>query len=394
MTDLNDDSVEDPAVVAIDYHLTELRRLTENAGGGATRESLFDRTRNRVATDRHEIDDHVIGALVALAERVERLAGWQRTDHESACESADGLVEVREQLVAADVRIRRLDAEDVRHGGAIAELVARNEELERQLRTLRSLGDLLLRPPASETSGVVPPPVDAAAVESWRARSLDDLYEDLEARFRGDRAHVKRLVEVYVAEVVEVGGPVVDIGCGRGEWLELLAEHDVEAYGVDLNDTFAQANRDRGLDVRTGDALAHLATLDPGSVGSVTGFHLAEHLPFEVLTELADQTLRALRPGGLLILESPNPTNVRVGAAQFWLDPTHERPLHPELLQFLLLQRGFSTADIRMQHLPRYAESDWAAALGITPNEEGHGILDEIRDALCSAMDFAVVARR
>ena len=235
----------------------------------------------------------------------------------------------------------------------------------------------------------------AATLDQVIADSHEDFYRQLEERFRGDRKHIKSLTEIYVDDVRATGGPVLDIGCGTGEWLELLGEQGIPAYGVDTNAAFADDNRARGLDVRVGDAVAHLATLEPGSLGAVTGFHLAEHLETDVLLRLIDRARVALRPGGLLILETPNPTNVRVGAAQFWIDPTHIRPLHPELLAFMCTQRGFAEVEIRPLHPARHFEVDWGDALGldVEPGSAAAEILEDLRDALAGGQDYAVLAR-
>ncbi|HZU76734.1 MAG TPA: class I SAM-dependent methyltransferase, partial [Dehalococcoidia bacterium] len=163
---------------------------------------------------------------------------------------------------------------------------------------------------------------------------LDGFYEGFERRFRGSREEIRSRLADYlpdVASLTQSGGVVLDIGPGHGEWLELLREHGVAAYGVDTNERFVALGRERGLDVRHEDAIAHLQGLEPQSLAAVTVFHVIEHLGFDQAVELVDQCLRALRPGGTLLIETPNPLNLRVGAAEFWIDPTHLRPMHPQL---------------------------------------------------------------
>jgi SAM-dependent methyltransferase len=163
---------------------------------------------------------------------------------------------------------------------------------------------------------------------------------------------VRERQKAYLEDVIALKSlmaPVLDLGCGRGEWLELLGDHDVPAYGIDSNDRFVEENRERGLDVRHEDALAHLRGLPESSVAAVSAFHLIEHLEVEALIELIDGALRVLRPGGLLILETPNPTNLEVGASTFHIDPTHRKPVHPLWLEFLLTTRG--VADVELRYL-------------------------------------------
>jgi len=133
----------------------------------------------------------------------------------------------------------------------------------------------------------------------------------------------------------------IDLGCGRGEWLELLVEAGFDAHGIDLDDGMLAECRARGLKVQTLDAISALKALPDNSQALVSGFHLAEHIPFEALQELVQQALRVLKPAGLLILETPNPENIVVGTANFYLDPTHNRPLPPLLLSFLPEYYGF-----------------------------------------------------
>ena len=184
-----------------------------------------------------------------------------------------------------------------------------------------------------------------------------DFYRAFEDRFRGPRAEIKERLKVYlpfIQPLQEKCAPAMalDLGCGRGEWLELLTEHGFSAQGVDIDDGMLSACRRRGLNVHTADALAFLKALPDESQALVSGFHIAEHLPFDVLQELVCQALRVLIPGGLLILETPNPENITVGTASFYLDPTHQRPLPPPLLAFLTEFAGF-----RRQKILRLQES-------------------------------------
>lgn len=161
-----------------------------------------------------------------------------------------------------------------------------------------------------------------------------DFYRTFEEKFRGPRELVKSRLRVYLPFLRPLRGSfstalAVDLGCGRGEWLELLYEQGFEAEGVDLDDGMLAACRDLGLKVQTGDALGYLTALPDDSQAIVSGFHLVEHIPFQVLLQLVAEALRVLKPGGLLILETPNPENIIVGATNFYIDPTHHRPIPP-----------------------------------------------------------------
>ncbi|CAN7708061.1 class I SAM-dependent methyltransferase [Duganella sp. LjRoot269] len=171
-------------------------------------------------------------------------------------------------------------------------------------------------------------------------------YRAFEDRYRGARAIIKDRLRAYlpfIAPLATLQQPpaALDLGCGRGEWLELLGEQGFHARGVDLDEGMLAACRERGLDVELGDAIACLRALPDRSLALVSAFHLVEHIPFELLQALVAEAQRVLLPGGLLIMETPNPENLVVGASSFYLDPTHLRPLPPQLLAFVTEFGGF-----------------------------------------------------
>lgn len=179
----------------------------------------------------------------------------------------------------------------------------------------------------------------------------DLFYRAFEEKYRGSRELINSRLQVYLPFVLPLlkaypAGKALDVGCGRGEWLELLDEQGFDALGVDLDDGMLQACREKNLNVETADAVTYMKGLTASSLCIVSAFHVAEHLPFEVLQQLVQQALRLLVPGGLLILESPNPENITVGTSSFYLDPTHQRPIPPELLSFLPEHYGFSRCKV------------------------------------------------
>lgn len=233
--------------------------------------------------------------------------------------------------------------------------------------------------------------VDGSPVADAAATPVIDevLYLALEDRFRGDRSVIRDRQQRYVDRVRDVADaehPVIDLGCGRGEWLRVLSDHGIPAHGLDTNESVVAECVDAGLDATRGDLVDHLRTAPDGSAGAVTMFQVVEHLPFPVLVEVLGEVARVLRPGGVLIAETPNALNLRVAASTFWLDPTHERPLHPALLRFLAEQSGFARI-----------EDVFANALGEVPSfatiggEPGEW-LDRFAATIDGSADYALVA--
>ena len=184
---------------------------------------------------------------------------------------------------------------------------------------------------------------------------MDPLYAAFEDTFRGKREDIKKRLKIYLpkvaqANIVTQNSPVLDIGCGRGEWLELLSEAGYAAWGLDNNRIMVRQCKELGFNVVEDDVVTHLQTLPNTSVGAVTGFHIIEHLPFEVIIKLLDETVRLLKPGGMVIFETPNPQNVLVGSHNFYLDPTHRNPLPSSLVKFLVEARGFCNVEIMNLH--------------------------------------------
>lgn len=171
-------------------------------------------------------------------------------------------------------------------------------------------------------------------------------YRAFEDLHRGSRDVIKLRLRAYepflLPLVAAMPAPAaLDLGCGRGEWLELLAEHGFDARGVDLDEGMLAACRERGLKVQTQDALSGLRAQPDASLALVSAFHLIEHIPFEDVQELIAEALRVLQPGGLLILETPNPENLTVASSGFYMDPSHLRPIPPMLLEFVVGFEGF-----------------------------------------------------
>jgi O-antigen chain-terminating methyltransferase len=241
-------------------------------------------------------------------------------------------------------------------------------------------------------------PRPRAGAWSWASERNFD-YVDFENHFRGSVEEITERQRRYVAEFVGATGPVVDLGCGRGEFLGLLAEAGVAAYGVDRHPDMVTTTRAKGFEVVEADAFEHLASVEPGSLGGIFCAQMVEHLaPAEVPTffELAN---RALAVGAPVIVETINPESLFVFAHAFYVDLGHLRPLHPLTLEFLAQAAGFGSVrvdyvspippEFRPQPLPPVEDEPLAAVVaGLDEN------FRRIDDLLFAPQDFAVVARR
>ena len=203
----------------------------------------------------------------------------------------------------------------------------------------------------AEDLGTSASPVTVPASEGFDAFK-DSFYHRLENRYRGSVEEIADRLRIYLpdveAAVIRTGGkPVMDIGCGRGEWLGLLKRAGIEAFGVDTNAVQIEAAKEQGLDVRLGDALKALADMDDNSLSMITAHHLVEHLPFDAVAWITREALRVLAPGGVLLFETPNTRNVLVGATTFHTDPTHLKPMPEQVLTVLFDTAGFNPVEPR-----------------------------------------------
>jgi O-antigen chain-terminating methyltransferase len=293
-------------------------------------------------------------------------------------------------------------------------LQAEIDSLKRALDASSERTDVLVDRLASELEEVAslvermlgrePLPVAAVAVpeESERAAALARVQPAVLDAFRGSEAEIRHRLERYLALLREVP-PVLDLGSGRGELLLLLREAGVEASGVEADPALVAGARRRGLEVTEGDVLEELRRSDDASLGAVTAIHLFEHLPPPTLLEVLAEIRRVLRPGGTLVAECPNPHSLRVGASLYWLDPTHQHPLMPEVLEVWLRASGFSDTHLELLH-PFPEEQRFTTADGAVPEPGGpdvaevHAQLERLRARLDELIngprDFVITAHR
>ena len=243
-----------------------------------------------------------------------------------------------------------------------------------------------------------------------------DFYSKFENRYRGSQELIRDRLAIYENIARTCSGTVLDLGCGRGEWLSLLEEWDIAASGVDLDKEMVDSCIQRGLSVKHCDALEELKNYGNQSLGMITAFHLVEHVPFQFTINLLEEIKRVLEPGGILIMESPNSENLIVSSNEFYIDPTHMRPVPLKLLHFTTEFMGFAECTILRLHgktdknklnptsifdAISNVSMDYAIIATSDKNDEVINVLPEIKanlmeltlEASCFAYDEAINTR-
>jgi O-antigen chain-terminating methyltransferase len=216
---------------------------------------------------------------------------------------------------------------------------------------------------------------------------------------RGSREEVMARLRVYLDDV-RGHEPVLDLGCGRGEFLQVAREAGIGAYGVDLDVEATAACRASGLDARDGDLFDHLAGLPEGELGAVFSAQVVEHLPAERLGELFRLIARALRTGGVIIVETPNPGTFATLIQSFWRDPTHVRPVPPPALGLAARSAGLVVQEVR--YLSRPPEEERLQPIRSTPPDPDlrevvdsfNQMAGRLNEFLYGYQDYALVATK
>lgn len=229
------------------------------------------------------------------------------------------------------------------------------------------------RPSGTSAAGSAPASTNEAA--------LDFDWIHFAQKFRGQpdkiRAHFEKYKERFTGCT-----RVLDIGCGRGEFLEVLREAGIPGVGIDLNEGNVRLAQDNGLDARTGDAFAFLEAEGPGSFDGVFCAQVIEHLPPADVWRLVKAASAALKPGGVIVLETPNPECLAIFATHFYLDPSHTRPVPPALLAFYLEEAGFGRIDVERF---AFAAEDFPALKELPVS---------LQEAFFGGLDYCAFARK
>ncbi len=334
---------------------TRLQRQQSAIGDALNRVETLERQRQETLAQLRALGDQLQGLGGEISATDNRIATQDTHLRELREAHTQWTAETSRQLSALDALSPRLGQIESSVGDTAAALSrsieAEGREVRRQIHKERTRLtqqefrlNLLLRDVRKASRGGDLGDVAPVASEELQ-HANDGLFVDHARAFRGERAEIKSRLGVYADYVQQAcaatgRAAALDLGCGRGEWLELLAEMNVPASGFDWNREFVEGCRARGLDARQGEIPRCLPAVPDESLSILSAFHVLEHIPFADLLEVLDQAVRILKPGGIAIFETPNPKNTFVSSNNFYQDPTHRHPIPSELLAFLVEARG------------------------------------------------------
>jgi 2-polyprenyl-3-methyl-5-hydroxy-6-metoxy-1,4-benzoquinol methylase len=385
-----------------------------------------DRSRLATLNDRSEIlsagsppiDRSLKGRLIGFVWRLIGPPLQRQTEFNSAvAEHLNRTADAHDKWVEAAVRLRESVQADLQAIGRFHSLLVQylqtvtayvdtkdrslggpeiRDRLARAEQRLQAIKRELERPAAAATSG------DATAPMAF-GRPVDSAtYVGFEDRFRGSSADITRRIEDYLP-LLEHATDVVDIGCGRGELLAALRTRGVKARGVDANAAMVDLCRSRQLEVEQGDALSYLERQRDASVGALTAIQVVEHFEPPYLVRFLDTAFHKMTPGAPLVLETINAACWMAFFETYIRDLTHQRPLHPDTLRYLVEASGFSSVDVRFrQPVTAGDRLELVEPAALTGSPPALGLVAaavndharKLNTRLFSSMDYAVVARR
>lgn len=300
-----------------------------------------------------EIKKDYIEKYLSLRERLERVEIDTRVNNENRL----WLAENKDSIVRDQVRIKKL---------------------ENQLLSYAKRQDY----------GDNPGDLNTESIESKDVYEEID-YWDFENYFRGDVSEIKQRQSIYLP-YFENCKKVFDVGCGRGEFLELLNENGIGARGCDLFDEFVIYCQQRGLDVVRGDALESLSNVE--SVDGIFAGQIVEHLTLAQIIRLCKIAYNKLEKNSYLIMETPNPMSLSIFTNAFYIDPSHQKPVHPLLLKYLAEKAGFSQVEIVFSEVSK--EGIEIPNLPGDDNEEFNKAMEKVQNRLFGSQDYAIIAKK
>lgn len=295
----------------------------------------FNEAQGLASDDRRRYDT----AFLSLSDGVKKhLTNLQEQLRTTETSFLTRLMEEQQKLQHAEARLLLVSDRVAQ----LSEMLAQSRvEHDHAFESLKTEVGTLARNLATETSRTLE-----------EQREWDKFYAAFEEQFRGSTEEVEERLRFYLPYLKDVAhdSRIVDLGSGRGDWLDLLTKEGFRPEGIEINDVLVARAREKGFDVSNTEMMVYLAQQPDQSLDVVSVFHLIEHFNVGRLIRLLDEIRRTLKPGGLLLLETPSPENLVVGACTFYADPTHFKPIYPQTLTFLLSNMGFVDLDLQFLH--------------------------------------------
>ena len=327
------------------------------------------------------------------AKNIEELDGRTRALHQSAERIGADLKEVADSTCALRDTVEQHATEQQGLQQSVELATAATHVLKREFKRRSDAST-----PAADPANLEPAAATTSDLEAYK-------YLCFENAFRGPREEVAARQREYLA-YFEGASDVLDLGCGRGEFLVLLREQGITARGLDANPEMVERCREQDLDAIHGDALQYLGGLADESIGGLFSAQVVEHLEADYLTRMLAEVQRVLRPGSHIVLETINPTSWTAFFSAFVRDITHRHPLHPDTLGYFVRASGFVDVEIVYRSpVPKEAQLQRAAVdatLANTPAGTAVCALakmfnrhvDRLNDLIFSEQDYAAIATR
>ena len=398
--------------------LNSLYQIIDAPAGGGLKSRLASTARRllgRVLSRQQEFN-------AALVDHLNRDAAVAVEAHEASLRTIEWIGGAINQWDGIRRHTESLLARDRRNDTSIAALAAQHDELRSAVSVLQQAAQNLKREvsrlaagaPHTSNSQLPTPKANAApgsAADTVPGNQFDDLdshkYVGFEDQFRGSPEDIQRRVAEYLPMFLGIGdqgsgikaSDVLDVGCGRGEFLELLRDQGITARGIDVNPAMVDVCCAHGLDAVTADALTYLRGLPDGSLGGLFAAQVVEHLEPRYLMQLLDAAFDKLRPGAPIVLETINPACWFAFFESYIRDLTHVRPVHPDTLKYLLIATGFQHVEIRYR--APYPESDKLQSLAAQPPAGFENLVatlnenvEKINRLLFTYLDYAAIGKR
>lgn len=353
-------------------------RMVDDGREPATHGHLYELVARLKGAAHFAVEESVYHSQVPGGEKAHRLVGRLVTRY------VDGLIEqLKVYSIVVNALLKQLvdavqDPPPHFHGDLWGHIDTLGDRVARYERNPAVVANLARRVEALE---------QAEARRDFRPWYDNTRFEDA---FRGSR---QEMLDQYGDLAARFDGcsPVLDIGCGRGEFVELLIGRDIDATGIEIDRALVESVRAAGLPVQHGDGVVALANVDDGSLGGLSLIQVIEHLSSQQAVDLVALAAAKLRPGGKVVIETVNPQSLYVFAHAFFLDPTHSKPVHPAYLTFLFREAGFAEVDIDWRSPPPQEEVLVAPASG---GGEGSENVRRLNQLLFAPQDYALVATR